>query len=326
MRAPSCHPDRPWTRTQRGFHKSQCHTQAASACKGRDPSAPPKGPCSTPLVPGSPRSARPPGQAQGSRDRPGLGTAPQGHLGHQRGAGAARPARPYARSPQASPGRLHTPHRTAAPGRGCGSVRPGTEPRTGTEAPKPRPGTGQQRLTMWQETPPALTSASTIWQGPCGPLQSLCLSLPRRDRPGGLGRPSRPSRTHPVRGCPLRAPGLTTTRAGRPARPPFHGSPSLPRRALAPPPSAAAPPRHWLPARRCCRAIGCGSLSIKAVLRHFRTKLAQRKNRTQAGRAKRVNKEKCTMRGQRRGEPWAVSGQITGIETRTAAPITITTS
>lgn len=135
--------------------------------------------------------------------------------------------------------------------------------------------------------PLALTLSAAVPSGPLG-------SLP----PGRAGPPVRHSTTPPP--CP----------AGP--------SPRLP--------PAAGPPRHWRPARRCCRAIGCGSLSIKAVLRSFRTNLAQRKNRTQAGRAKRVNREECTMRGDRRREPWPVWGQITGAEGRTAPPITIPTS
>lgn len=176
-------------------------------------------------------------------------------------------------------------------------------PHTGAPRPAP-PG-----LTMWQETPPGSAQGSLFGKG-LSTHPSASIYLPAiRGGLQGTGSPRSPRSHSPLAAaCPLRPARLVTTRAGQPGRPPFHSSPSLPCLHLAPPPPgrriaaplASAPrtlPHYWL-----------HWLSIKTALRYLRTELEQRKNPTQGGGAKRVNREERTIRRGRRGEPRAGLG------------------
>lgn len=150
---------------------------------------------------------------------------------------------------------------------------------------------------------PSSAPQFTIWQGPSGPPQCLRLSPPGRIGLGGPESPRSPLSYSPLSAVVPSGP-LSSSAPGR-------ASPAV-RHSTAPPPCpgrasprllpVAGPPSHWLARQRRCHASGCRWLSIKAALRHLRTKMEQHKNRTQGGSAKRVNRVERTIRGDARGE------------------------
>lgn len=221
----------------------------------RDPAAPPcfLSPPAFPAMPDlrdTPRTADI-GQASGEPRR-------RHFLQPARGSEHRRAARPYTPMPHgpARPGYTPRTKRRRPGGAGYVSGR-GWNPRPGQTPQNPRPGPQHQRLTMWQETPPASTSKLTIWQGPCGPLQRLCLLPPAERQPEGAGEARSPLSHSP---CPRLSPPRPWSHyhQGGPARP--SAIPRLPLPALADPrpaspgrPAAARLavrqqllPRHWL--------------------------------------------------------------------------------
>lgn len=150
----------------------------------------------------------------------------------------------------------HTPRTKPRPPGGLGKCQAGDGAPERDRAPRPRQ---QPWLTMWQEAPPASSPQFTIWQGPCGPLQRLCLCLSREATARrGWGGPLAPLALTLSAAVPS-APRLSLP-AGR-AGPPV-------RHSRAPPPCPAGPePRLPRPPHRS--AIGCLPAGAAAPLAAF---------------------------------------------------------